>query len=263
MERHLIVLKLCLMSSLSISSCVSVNAQTAARLPGGCSFSISIQKAYELADGQIAEYTKRSEAILADVQSIRSRAQSPDMIVPGVPKGKLLSSSDIEKLHDLKQKLASISAEKDIVSNYKRDIQVIAETYRVAKLADLYEVKREHLGDVDPRKFYFEILERLRASPQPTNFRTPPSRQEDNCDPEVGLYLEEEFVGHQLGKTGVFKRLVNLISDIERLRNLYDLSRNLLTKGIADVRETPSSGDAPNSPSNIQSYVEAAKAGCH
>src|SRR5258706_9033166 len=137
MERRLIALKLCLIGCFSISSCVSAYAQTAAQLPGGCSFTISIRKADEFVDGQLAEYAKRSEAILADIQSIRDRAQSPDVIVPGVPQGELLSRDDIEKLHDLKQKLPSIAAEKNIVNNYKRDVQVIAETYRVAKLADL------------------------------------------------------------------------------------------------------------------------------
>jgi len=53
--------------------------------------SISIHTENEFADGQMAEYAKRSAAILADVQSIKSRVQSPDLIVPDVPRGELLS----------------------------------------------------------------------------------------------------------------------------------------------------------------------------
>jgi hypothetical protein len=204
----------------------------------------------------LAENAKRSQAVLADVQSIKDRAQSPDVIVPGVPKGVLLSKDDIETLHYLKRKLASISAEKKIVNTYRRDIQVIAETYRVAKLADLYEVKKEDLGDADPRKFYFVILERLRVSQLDTP-RTPHIGQE-NCDPESGLFFEEVFNEQQFQQARGDRRFANLIFDIERLRNLYDLYRNLLTKGIADVRGRTWSGDVANSPDNLQSYIEAA-----
>jgi hypothetical protein len=49
------------------------------------------------------------------------------------------------------------------------------------------------------------------------------------------------------------------MSDIERLRTLYDLYRNLLTRGIADVRATTWSGD-PISPNSIPSYVAASSA---
>ncbi len=246
MKKHLIALKLCLVGCLSISNCVGALAQSAKQRPGGCSLSVSIQRANEFADGQMAEYTKRSNAVLAEVQEIKDRAQTPDVIVPGVPNGALLSTRDVDKLHDLKRQLASISAEKNIVSNYKRDVQVIAETYRVAKLADLYGVSKDDLGDSDPRRFYFEILERLRVS-QPRIDREPQLRQADICDPEVGLYLEEKVFRQQLGKSGDFKRLLNLISDIDRLRNLYDLSTNILTRGIADLKAAVLSDDASSS----------------
>src|SRR5258705_12662526 len=98
MERHLIALKLCLIGCFSISSCVSAYTQTAAQLPGGCSFGISINKADEFVEGRMAEYAKRSEAVLANVQSIKDRAQRPDVIVPGVAKGEMLSKADIDKL---------------------------------------------------------------------------------------------------------------------------------------------------------------------
>jgi hypothetical protein len=258
MEKHLIALKLCLIGCFSVAGCVGAYAQSAAELPGGCSVRISIQKADEFVDGQMLEYGKRSEAVLADVQSIKSRAQSPDVIVPGVPQGELLSKDDIDKVNDLWRKLASISAEENVVNNYKRDVQVIAETYRVAKLADLYEVKKEDLGDADPRRFYFVILERLRVS-QPHTPRTPQIGQENNCDPEAGLFFEEEFNRQQLAKSHGDPRWANLIFDMERLRTLYDLCRNLLAKGITDVRATMSSGDA-NSPRSIESYIAASDA---
>jgi hypothetical protein len=89
---------------------------------------------------------------------------------------------------------------------------------------------------------------------QPVTSRTPQLRQEDNCDLEAGLYLEEEFNRRRIGKIGYIKGLVNLISDIERLRNFYELSRNLLTRGIAGVPGTTLSAEASNS---IGSYIAA------
>jgi hypothetical protein len=264
MEGHLIALKTGLACYISIVGCVSAHAQTTTQLPAGCNFGISIHKAYEFVDSQMAEYAERSEAILADVQSLKYRVQRPDVIVPGVPKGEALTRDDNEKLTELKRQFVSISAKMSIMSNYKRDIQVVAETYRVTRLADLHGISKEDLADTDPRKFYFEILQRLRVS-QPVTSRTPQLRQETNCDLEAGLYLEEELTRRRLGKAGDFrfrktadvKGLVNLISDIERLRNLYELSRNLLTRGIADVPGTLVPGEPSNS---IGSYIAASNA---
>src|SRR5258708_16693212 len=173
MEIPPIALKLCLIGCFSVAGCVSAYPQTTAQSKSGCSFSISIQKANEFVDDRMADYAKRSEAVLAEVYAIKDRAERPDIFDPPITKGKVLSRDDIRTLNDLKRQLASIAAEKNIVNNYRRDVEVIAETYRVAKLADLYEVKKEDLGDADPRKFYFGILERLRAS-QPGTSETPP-----------------------------------------------------------------------------------------
>ena len=59
-----------------------------------------------------------------------------------------------------------------------------------------------------------------------------------DCDPEAGLYFEEEFNQQQLAKSGANQRLVDLVFDIERLRTLYQLSWNLFNKGMDDVRAT-------------------------
>lgn len=50
------------------------------------------------------------------------------------------------------------------MSDFQRDVHVIKETYKVAELADLYETRTEDLGDADPRRFYFTILQGLRIA---------------------------------------------------------------------------------------------------
>jgi hypothetical protein len=54
------------------------------------------------------------------------------------------------------------------------------------------------------------------------------------------------------------QRLVNLISDIERLRTLYRLSRNLLEKGLAEFRgATVVVGGDTKFPNIIEPYIAA------
>jgi hypothetical protein len=55
-----------------------LTASSPSQLPNGCTFNISIQKANEFVDSQIAEYAKRTETILADAQEIKGRMQRSD-----------------------------------------------------------------------------------------------------------------------------------------------------------------------------------------
>jgi hypothetical protein len=124
----------------------------------------------------------------------------------------------------------------DLLKRVGRDIQVIAETFRVAKLTDLNGVEKQVFGEDDPRRCFFTILERLRIS-QPVTFQTSLASERKSCDLDVGLYLEEEFNRGRLTKGNV-RPDAKLISDIERLRTLHGLCKNLLAKNIADVRMT-------------------------
>jgi hypothetical protein len=141
-----------------------------------------------------------------------------------------------------------------MVSNFQRDVHIIAETYNVAELADVYEVTKDSLGDADPRRFYFNILESLRIA-QPRTPRTPLISVGIDCDPEAGLYFYEEFNQQVLAKSGANQRLVNLVFDIERLRTFYQLCWNLFVKGIDDTRRTTWVGDNPNTISTIAPYI--------
>jgi hypothetical protein len=166
----------------------------------------------EFVEKRMADYASQTKLVLDGMRSIGEKAKKP-----GVALGEQLSRDDIKKFNDLRRRLASISSEKNMVSNYQRDVEVIAETYKVAKLADLYDVKKEALAASDPRNFYFTILEGLRVA-EPRTSRKPLNRSDINCDPEAGLYFEEEFNQQQLAKYGANQRVVNLIFDIERLR---------------------------------------------
>jgi hypothetical protein len=75
------------------------------------------------------------------------------------------------------------------------------------------------------------------------------------CDLEAALFLMEDFNQQQLAKNGANQRLVNLVFDIERLRTLYQLCRNLLDKGLAEFRAATWVGDTPKFPSITQPYI--------
>jgi hypothetical protein len=144
--------------------------------------------------------------------------------------------------------------ERLVVSNFQRDVYLINETYNVAKLADLYEISMESLGDADPRRFYFKVLQLLRVA-QPRTPRTLLISTGVECDLEAGLFFEEEFNQQQLAEAGADQRLVNLVFDIERIRTLYQLCWNVFTKSIDDVRTTTWKGDLPNAPDSITPMI--------
>jgi hypothetical protein len=77
------------------------------------------------------------------------------------------------------------------------------------------------------------------------------------CDPEAGLYFQEEFYQQQLAKTGADQHTVDLVFDIERLRTLYQLTWNLFNKGIDDVQGTTWRDDNAVAPDNVTPMVAA------
>jgi hypothetical protein len=175
---------------------------------------------------------------------------------PGVPVRDQLTPKDLNRYNQLRHAQIQLDAERSEFSNFQRDVHVIAETYKVAELADLYETSVESLGDADPRRFYFTILTELRIA-KPRTPRTPLISVGMDCDPEAGLFFEEEFNQQQLAKIGANQRLVDLVFDIERLRTFYQLSWNLFNKGIDDVRATTWSGDSPSTPDTITPMIDA------
>ena len=232
-------------------SCSSAMAQSPkAAPPTGCPLDIAIQKVDEFESNRTAEYTKNSQLLLKAMSALIDEKANR----PGASSGQQLSPQDLTKFNQLRHALALNDAEAMMVGNFQRDVHVIAETYNVAELADLYEVTKDSLGDADPRRFYFTILESLRIA-QPRTPRTPQVSLGIDCDPEAGLYFYEEFNQQVLGKSGANQRLVNLVFDIERLRTLYQLCWNLFNKGIDDTRKTTWVGDTPKTVSTIAPYI--------
>jgi hypothetical protein len=132
-------------------------------------------------------------------------------------------------------------------------------SYEVAELANLFETKIESLGEADPRRFYFVVLQGLRIA-QPRTIRTTLVNVGIECDPEAGLYFQEEFYQRELATSGANQGVVNLILDIERLRTFYQLSWNVFNKGIDDVRATTWKGDEPTSPDSITPMIATSSA---
>ena len=107
----------------------------------------------------------------------------------------------------------------------------------MAKFVDLYNMKKEQLGDASPLRFYLVILDMLRIT-QPRVSPTQLIKTGIACDPEAGLFWEEQFYQQQLAQYGADQKLSTMIFDIELLRTLYQLSWNVFNKGISDVRAT-------------------------
>lgn len=141
-------------------------------------------------------------------------------------------------------------------SKFLRDVHVIAETLEVAKLVDIYELRDEDISDASPRRFYFVILESLRIA-QPKPFHTPLIDSGIACDPEAGLFFEENFNQQQLAKgSAENQHLVDFINDIERLRTFYQVIWMRFNKGISDIRATTWAADEPNMPDTLSEAME-------
>ena len=199
----------------------------------------------------MVEYGKHYEPLLSAMTAISQKAQDPNVAI-----GKQLSTADLSHFNEIRTKLALVIAQRLKVSNFQRDLHLLAETYRAAELADLYDVKSETLGTDDPRKFYLTILEMLRIA-QPRAPRTPLIKSNIECDLETALFLMEEVNQQQLSKNAIMsQRMVNLISDIERLRTFYQLSKNLLEKGLAEFRgATLEVGGEAKFPNMVEPYI--------
>jgi hypothetical protein len=248
---HRTMLLIAIVGACLFFACSSAMAQSPkAAPPIGCPLNVAIQKIDEFEVNRMAEYANNSQLLLNAMNKlIDDKANKP-----GASIGQQLSPQDLTKFNQLRRALALNGAEAMMVSNFQRDVHVIAETYNVAELADLYEVTKDSLGDADPRRFYFTILESLRIA-QPRTSRTPQVSLGIDCDPEAGLYFYEEFNQQELAKLGANQRLVNLVFDIERLRTFYQLCWNLFNKGIDDTRKTTWVGDPPKTVSTIAPYI--------
>jgi hypothetical protein len=237
------------------SSSISAISETTSPPAGkGCPLEIAVQQVDQFVQNRFAEYSRATIPLLEEIQAISNKATKP-----GIPVGQQLSAKDRDRFNQLRHTNIQIGVEELKVSNFQRDVHLIAETYKVAQLADLYEVRKDNLGDADPRRFYFTVLESLRIA-QPRTSRTPLINVGIDCSPEIGLYFEGKLYQRQLAEFGADQRLVNLIFDMERLRTLYQLSWNMFDKGINDVRAMTWAGDTPNAPDTIGPMIATSSA---
>jgi hypothetical protein len=223
-------------------------------LPKGCPIESAVQQVDSFVDSQFSKYAEASMPLLNEIDAINSKASKP-----GVPIGDQLSQKDRDRFNQLRHANIQLDAEKLKISDFQRDVHLIYETYKVAELADLYEAKISSLGNADPRRFYFVILQGLRVA-QPRTTATALVSEGIECDPEAGLYFQEQFNQQELAKSGANQQLVNLIFDIERLRTLYKLCWNLFNNGLRDLRATTWAGDTPNSPDSVTPMIATSSA---
>jgi hypothetical protein len=222
--------------------------------PKGCPLEFAVRQVDDFVRNRMGDYADKSIPILNEMDSISNKATKP-----GISIGDQLTPKDRDRYNQLRHANIELDAERLKISDFQRDVHIIMDTYQVAELADLYEARIEGLGDADPRRFYFTILQGLRIA-QPRTSRTPIISVGIECDPEAGLYYQEEFYQQQLAKSGADQRLVNLVFDIERIRTMYQLSWNVFDKGISDLRATTWSGDTPSTPDSITPMIATSSA---
>lgn len=242
-----------LISAVIAASITSAHSDTA-NGPKGCPIEVAVQQVDDFVRTQMSKYAEQSTPILEELETISNKANKP-----GVSIGDQLSPKDRDRFNQLRHANIQLDAERTQISDLQRDAHLIYETYKATEIADLYEVKKDDLGDADPRRFYFVVLQGLRIA-QPRITRTPLVNVGIECDPEAGLYFQEGLYQQQLSQSGADQRLVNLIFDIERLRTLYQLDWNLFNKGIGDLRATTWNGDTPSSPDSITPMIATSSA---
>ena len=236
---------ICICFGVSLSGAIAAS-QTP---PKGCPLQVSVQQADAFVRGQIAELASASAPLIQKMQAISNKAKKP-----GVSIGKQLSAQDARRFNKARHKYIQIGGQQLYLGHFKRDVHLIAATYDVAKMADLYEMKKSDLADASPLRFYYTVLEALRIA-QPRVSVTPLVSVGIGCDPEAGLYWEEQILERQLADEGADQRYVNMIFDVERLRTFYRLSWNLLIDGTKDVRATKWVGGNAKSPNTFKLWL--------
>ena len=206
-----------------------VYAQTTTE-PKGCPLEIAVQQVDSFVSSQSSKISSQTLPLADEMAALLSKASKP-----GIAAGEQLSQKDRDRFNQIRHTQIQLDVERLKFSDFQRDVHLIYDTYKVAELADLYEVKIENLGEADPRRFYLIVLQDLRIA-QPRTMRTPLINTGIGCDPEAGLYFEEEIYQQMLAESGANQRTVDLVFDIERLRTLYQLAWNLFDKGFNDVR---------------------------
>jgi hypothetical protein len=210
----------------------------------GCPFEVSLQ--------QIDSFAEHRYGELAHVQAqlVREMAEaSKNATKPNVEIGLQMAPDELQRFNTARHRAIETGAEELKFSKLQRDEHVIAEVLAVAKLSDLYEVRQSDLQRDDPRQFYYKILLMLRAN-QPQVSQSTRVDFGIDCDPEAGLYWEEDFALHELANVPD-SHMTNLVSDIERIRTLYQLCWKLFMHGIDDIHATRWNGDEPFMPDSI------------
>lgn len=210
----------------------------------GCPFAVSLQQIDSFVEHRYSELARVQSQFVTEMAEAGKNATKPNVAI-----GLQMTPDELQRFNTARHKTIEIGAEELKFSKLQRDAHVIAEVLAVAKLADLYEVRQSDLQRDDPRQFYYKILLMLRAN-QPQVSQSTRVDFGIDCDPEAGLYWEEDFALHELAKVPD-PHMTNLVSDIERIRTLYHLCWKLFTNGIDDIHATRWNGDEPYIPDSI------------
>jgi hypothetical protein len=222
-----------------------------AETPKGCPLPDAVRSVDEFVDGRNSEIAEISSHALSEQSAAVANANQP-----GVAVGRQMTAEEQDRFNIARHAMIQTTIEAVNLSDFQRDVHVISEVFGVAKLADLYDVKQSDLGRDDPRQFYYKILLMLQAN-QPKPTRTALIRSGIDCDPEAGLFMEEEFASRQIAQNSVLApQMQELVADIERLRVLYQVVWKTFGHSADDVRAMRWNGDDPFIPDTVTPMIE-------
>jgi hypothetical protein len=107
----------------------------------GCPIEIAIQQVEAFVTSQSGKISGQSMPLLDEMAALSNKAAKP-----GVAIGDQLSQGDRDRFSQLRHANILLDAEQLKFSDFLRDAHVIYDTYKVAELADLYEVTADKLG---------------------------------------------------------------------------------------------------------------------
>jgi hypothetical protein len=219
----------------------------------GCPFVIAVRDLDDFITNRVAELADQDLSATQQIEQSTAAAK-----VPGVAVGKQMTTGQRAQFETARHFLVQDSLEEQNLRDFQRDVHVIEETLAVAGLTDLYDVQKEDLASDDPRQFYLKVLLLIRAiDPNPS--RTNRRQLGVDCDPESGLFSEENISLNLMAGSGQFAASnAKLVDDIERLRSLYQISWQLFNRKADDLRKTVWDGDHPRGPHTEAELVNKA-----
>ena len=209
----------------------------AANLP--CLPSLAVADADSFQMQYQADHAKNTQALDA-MAALTSKIKDKNRSIASQ-----LTVAELQRFNDARHQLIAERFAGQVVSDYVRDVHIVAELLEVAEIDNLYGLQSDEANKLDPRLFYYTVLVGLRAMlPDPPAVKRLQT-QEDGCVMHKAIVILEGFNMTEMAREPTNKGILNYILDIRRIGVLLDLSSKTLEYGISDSKTIKWNGDVP------------------